>query len=299
MGQITHINPCKLSLPLRRRAGFALFLALVGLLALGSCGSLGARADDAQAALVTQRGQLAFANCAGCHSLDPNEGHMEGPNLNGIFGRPVASAPGYVYSDSLRAVDGVWNEDRLNRYIARPKFIAPDNKMRYAGLLSPRIRGDLIAWLKTNPATFTTAVREAIATSDLARGKKIGKRCQACHNAAPGAPAKIGPNLWGVVGRDVGSFPGFDYSDHLEMWPGVWTPEALYAFFTETKGFRQGTHLAFRRLLKTDADRTAVLSWLMTLCATTYAEADTRAVGSGAGGAPPVAGMDTCPTGDD
>ena len=49
-----------------------------------------------------ERGELLSYACIVCHSLGPGEGHLIGPNLNGIFGRPAASSQDFPYSDALR-----------------------------------------------------------------------------------------------------------------------------------------------------------------------------------------------------
>ena len=48
--------------------------------------------------------------------------------------------------------------------------------------------------------------------ADVAEGKSISTNCEQCHDLSKGGPNKIGPNLWGVVGRPRASHPGFDYS---------------------------------------------------------------------------------------
>ena len=57
----------------------------------------------------------------------------------------------------------------------------------------------------------------------LAKGKNDVKVCETCHNFEKGAGVKIGPPLWGVVGRKVASVAGFDYSSSLKAVGGDWT----------------------------------------------------------------------------
>ena len=54
-----------------------------------------------------------------------------------------------------------------------------------------------------------------IGEADMEKGKKLMKRCAACHGIAEGGPNKVGPNLWGVVGADIASHEGFSYSKAL------------------------------------------------------------------------------------
>lgn len=211
-----------------------------------------------------KNGERAFATCANCHTLHEGGEHIYGPNLYGVFGRKIASVPGFDYSESLKAADGVWDEDALNRYIARPKLARPGNQMPYQGLLSPHARADLIAWLKTNPGEYHGTeddIDSLVGMASPDSGLTHIRACLVCHEASEGAGHKIGPNLWGVVGRPIASAPGFDYSEDLTRRTGFWTPQTLEDFFTEPKQFRQGSHLAFQKL-RIREDRAAVIAWL-------------------------------------
>ena len=55
-----------------------------------------------------------------------------------------------------------------------------------------------------------------LAKADATKGAQFAKVCQTCHNFEKGAGAKIGPPLFGVVGRPIASIPGFAYSDSLK-----------------------------------------------------------------------------------
>lgn len=90
----------------------------------------------------------AFVQCAVCHSLDPSGAHGVGPNLFGIFGQPMASAPGFVYSRALRKRAGTWTEAELHEWLEDPQAYAPGNKMAYAGMKDPSARQAAIDRLK-------------------------------------------------------------------------------------------------------------------------------------------------------
>ncbi len=225
------------------------------------------RAEQPENLELEQRGRDAFEQCAACHTLEPGGETLVGPNLYGIFGRAVASVEGFAYSESLRSKVGVWDEDALNRYIARPKLAVPGNNMPFVGMTSPRARRDLIAWLKTNPSRYDPAESDfqaLLVRDEVSRGAQIARACMVCHTASEDMENNIGPNLWGVVGRPIASAPGFDYSERIMRREGVWTPDALNGFFMENKTFDQGSHRAFGRL-KRPSDRAALISWLKTL----------------------------------
>ena len=95
-------------------------------------------------------GRAAFAQCAGCHSLVPNETRV-GPSLAGVVGRPIASAAGYAYSAALRAGRSrTWSAVSLEAFLADPNKVFPGNKMG-VGVASPKTRADIVAYLATNP----------------------------------------------------------------------------------------------------------------------------------------------------
>jgi len=101
------------------------------------------------------RGERVFQRCYACHSVDPSETGLDGPNLHGVVGRPVGAADGFAYSEALqaRAADGlVWEEAALDAFLADPQGFLPDNAMGFFGLRDEDARADLIAYLKAAAA---------------------------------------------------------------------------------------------------------------------------------------------------
>jgi cytochrome c len=94
-------------------------------------------------------------------------------------------------------------------------------------------------------ALASAPARADIGSGDAEAGAKAFLPCSACHSVAPGGGALIGPNLYGVVGRAVGSSPGFDYSPELKAVGGTWTPEQLDRFLTSPSGFAPGTRMGY------------------------------------------------------
>lgn len=84
-----------------------------------------------------------------------------------------------------------------------------------------------------------------LASADPAKGESAAKKCLSCHSFDKGGPNKIGPNLYGVVGRAKGSHPGFAYSSALKGKGGVWTYEEIDGFLANPKGWLPGTIMAF------------------------------------------------------
>ena len=70
---------------------------------------------------------------------------------------------------------------------------------------------------------------------DVEKGKKLYKKCAACHNAASGAKHKTGPNLWGIYGAKAAIQDGYKYSDWLKGAGIEWNDEELAAWISKKK----------------------------------------------------------------
>lgn len=84
------------------------------------------------------------SRCVACHSLDYNG---VGPAHRGLVGRMPAQAPGFAYSNALRAVRQVWNDETLDRWLADPEKFAPGQRMG-VNVPDAQERAHLIAYLK-------------------------------------------------------------------------------------------------------------------------------------------------------
>jgi cytochrome c len=103
-----------------------------------------------------------------------------------------------------------------------------------------------------------------LAAASPEEGESEAKKCAACHSFEQGGTNKIGPALWGVVGRDVASVEGFAYSDALAAKEGEWTFEELYGFIHNPKGYVPGTKMAFAGIQNPE-DLADVLVYLRSL----------------------------------
>jgi cytochrome c len=98
------------------------------------------------------RGERLFQYCYACHSIEPGETNLPGPNLRGIVGRPIAAQAEFDYSSAMRAFaqrEGRWNEALLDRYLTAPYKLVPKTSMSFPGLAEADERADLIAYLRS------------------------------------------------------------------------------------------------------------------------------------------------------
>ncbi len=105
-----------------------------------------------------------------------------------------------------------------------------------------------------------------LADADIDAGKKLSKKCAACHTFDKGGKKKVGPNLYGIVDRTVATGEGFGYSAALEEWGDgkSWTYAELNGFLEKPKKYVKGTSMGFAGLKKTE-DRAAMIAYLRML----------------------------------
>ena len=102
-------------------------------------------------------------------------------------------------------------------------------------------------------------------TADADAGGSTAKKlCSACHNFAEGAGKKVGPGLYGVVGRAIASTVDFSYSDALKAHSGAWTYDELNNWLHKPSQYASGTKMGFAGI-SSDADRASVIMYLRSL----------------------------------
>ncbi len=97
---------------------------------------------------------------------------------------------------------------------------------------------------------------------DAAAGKKVFKKCKACHYAAKDKN-KTGPHLVNLIGREAGTVEGYKYSKAMKSSGIVWDEDTLTAYLRAPKKYLKGTKMAFAGLRK-DADIANVIAYLKT-----------------------------------
>jgi cytochrome c len=126
----------------------------------------------------------------------------------------------------------------------------------------------LSRWLQAAGLAIAGSCAAGAATAEGHGDAKAGEQsfllCGACHSTAPGAPAVIGPNLRGVVGRPVASAAGYDYSEALRAAGGTWDRDRIDRFVTDPTAFAPGTKMGMAGIAD-PAERANLVAYLETL----------------------------------
>ena len=99
------------------------------------------------------------------------------------------------------------------------------------------------------------------ASASAADGKKVFLKCAACHSITKGGGNKIGPALWGVLGRTTGSISDYKYSKAMSAYGKAWSFEEMNGFLTKPKDWVKGTKMSFMGL-KNAKERAAVILYM-------------------------------------
>ena len=132
---------------------------------------------------------------------------------------------------------------------------------------TPGYAVDVAQTVSSSTESNSNAVEEKIdiaslmALGDLGTGEKVFKKCAACHSIVKGGKNNIGPALYNVVGRKVGSASGYKYSKALSGYEKEWTMEELNGYLIKPAKWIKGTKMAFAGLRK-EKDRASVILYL-------------------------------------
>ena len=106
------------------------------------------------------------------------------------------------------------------------------------------------------------ALPEPYKSTDYNRGRRTFKLCQSCHTLQEGGQNLVGPNLYGMFGRQIGAVEGYSYSRAVQDSEIIWTPELLAEWLESPRNFLPGNRMSFAGVRRPD-DRTAVIAYIM------------------------------------
>ena len=113
----------------------------------------------------------------------------------------------------------------------------------------------------TETGSGTVDIMAIFASTNATEGAKVFKKCAACHSVAEGGKNKIGPALWGVLGRQAGSLPDYKYSKAMAAHGKKWSFEEMNGFLIKPKDWIKGTKMSYAGL-KSEKERAAVILYM-------------------------------------
>ncbi len=117
------------------------------------------------------KGAQVFQKCTACHNAAAGGAAGIGPNLYHVVGRPIASAPGFAYSDVVKGLKGNWDFDQLNTWLTAPGAMAPGTKMTFAGIENEQDRANVILYLNQQGSNLPLPKADAAPAAKAADAK--------------------------------------------------------------------------------------------------------------------------------
>ena len=114
---------------------------------------------------------------------------------------------------------------------------------------------------KSSESTQDENIMALFASTTATEGAKVFKKCAACHSISQGGGNKIGPALWGTLGRQAGSLSDYKYSKAMANHGKTWSFEEMNSFLIKPKDWIKGTKMSFAGL-KNAKDRAAVILYM-------------------------------------
>lgn len=175
----------------------------------------------------------------------------------GYPGEPAYRPPGVVDPVGLASLQRSW-----------PRGLsAPGEHSRLAGYMRTVERSDVplpAPDASAIPAAPTPDLGTLLASASAQKGKGTARVCASCHTFEQGGPDRVGPNLWAIVGRDIGSKAGFAYSPAVAAHQGSWTYAELDTYLTSPARAIPGNKMSFGGIRRAE-DRANVLAYLGSL----------------------------------
>ncbi len=113
---------------------------------------------------------------------------------------------------------------------------------------------EMQARIASLPAPYNEASYDA--------GRRVFAQCRSCHTIDEGAPNRVGPNLHGVFGREIGALENFNYSQPVQQADFVWDAERLDHWLQNPQTFLPGNRMAFAGV-RDETQRRDLIAYLM------------------------------------
>jgi cytochrome c len=136
-------------------------------------------------------------------------------------------------------------------------ILAGPHRVEWGGRMRVRVRALVFAIL------LPLAMASSAAAADIEAGKTTFKKCLLCHTAEAGKN-KVGPSLFGIVGRKSASLLDYTYSDAMKNFNHTWTPQTLDTYLTDPHALIPGTKMIFPGI-KDATERANLIAYLGTL----------------------------------
>ena len=149
-------------------------------------------------------GEQVFKKCTACHNADQGGANALGPSLYGVMGNPVASHPGFAFTDALKGKGGSWDWDTMSAWLKSPRSFANGTKMTFAGLSDPQERADVMLFLNQHGGSLTIQPPPAAAApaeANAAEGNATAAEPTARTEASVGGPGA--PDVSGRASQET------------------------------------------------------------------------------------------------
>ena len=133
------------------------------------------------------KGEVIFAKCTSCHTINAGGAAGIGANLHGVFGTVIGThAPGFAYSEALKSHGGNWTWENMDAWLKSPKAFANGTKMTFAGLGKAEDRAALLLYINSQGSNLPLPAAPA-AEAPAAEGEAAS--AAGTEAPAAGAPA--------------------------------------------------------------------------------------------------------------
>ena len=123
------------------------------------------------------------------------------------------------------------------------------------------VEAPVVKALNSSSGSGAVDIAKLLSMGTIEHGQKVFKKCSACHVVAKGGKNKIGPVLYGVLGKKSASITDYKYSKALVAHGKVWSFEEMNAYLIKPQAHIKGTKMAFAGL-KSEKDRASVILYM-------------------------------------